>query len=100
MAQAKVICSMHCICCHVWRIPTYFLLFRNCVVMLVDRKVQDDLGGQAELKYTRLRYELEITLQSDGHDPDRLHVAYESLKPISRNEDNWCKKYGISSQNN
>ncbi len=73
---------------------------RIAVEMLVDRKVQDDLGEQAELKYTRLRYELEITLQSDGHDPDRLHVAYESLKPISRNEDNWCKKYGISSQNN
>ncbi len=72
---------------------------RIAVEMLVDRKVQDDLGEQAELKYTRLRYELEITLQSDGHDPNRLHVAYESLKPISRNEDKWCKKYGLSSQN-
>lgn len=72
---------------------------RIAVEMLVDRKVQDELGEQAELKYTRLRYGLEITLQSDGHDPDRLHVAYESLKPISRNEDNWCKKYGLSSQN-
>src|SRR5437016_2551644 len=35
---------------------------RMAVEMLVDRKVQDDLGREADLKYTRLRYELEVTL--------------------------------------
>src|SRR5881398_1496390 len=33
---------------------------RLAVEMLVDRKVQDDLGGKGELNYTRLRYELEV----------------------------------------
>jgi energy-coupling factor transporter ATP-binding protein EcfA2 len=73
---------------------------RMAVEMLVDRKVQDDLGREAELKYTRLRYELEIIFYSDEHGPDQLHVAHESLKSILPVEDTWCKKYGLSSQNN
>src|ERR1700694_5131254 len=70
---------------------------RFAVEMLVDRKVQDELGEKAELKYTRLRYELEITVRTDEHDLERLYVTHESLKPISQGNDNWCKKYGLSS---
>src|SRR5438309_3963521 len=33
----------------------------------VDRKVQDDLGGKGELKYTRLRYEVEVVLRTDQY---------------------------------
>lgn len=82
---------------------------RMAVEMLVDRRIRDggefELIGEAALrkkvtlKYTRLRYELEIALQSDEPGPGQLHVAHESLKSIPQNEDNWCKKYGLSSKN-
>src|SRR5439155_8959062 len=84
---------------------------RIAVEMLVDRNEQDSGGGEIELvgnvglrrkvalRYTRLRYELEIILQSDERNPSQLHIVHESLKSISRNEDSWCKKYGLSSLN-
>src|SRR6266581_1452195 len=89
---------------------------RLAVEMLVNRKVQG--GGEAEqaeevklierviprqditLQFTRLRYELEITLGTDTYGLERLYLAHESLKSIPQEEDNWCKKYGLSSQNN
>jgi predicted ATPase len=86
---------------------------RIAVEMLVDRKLRDRREGEIELiaekaalrkefllKFTRLRYELEITLGTDDYGLERLHVTYESLKSILPDEDNWCKKYGLSSQNN
>ncbi len=84
---------------------------RIAVEMLVDRRLRDSGEGEFELigevglrkkvtlKYTRLRYELEIALQSDGPGPSQLQVAHESLKSIPQDEDNWCKKYGLSSKN-
>ena len=72
---------------------------RMAVELLVDRKVQDSLGEEAELKYTRLRYELEIRQRSDEHGLEQLYVIYESLRSIPQDEDTWCKKYGLSSQN-
>ncbi len=85
---------------------------RMAAEMLVDRRIRDGEGGELKLigekaalrkkvtlKYTRLRYELEIVLQSDGPGPSQLHIAHESLKSIPQNEDNWCKKYGLSSIN-
>jgi predicted ATPase len=71
---------------------------RFAVEMLVDRKVQDDYGKSAELKYTRLRYEVEITLVTDTYGLDRLHIAHESLRSISQESDNWGKKYGLYKQ--
>ena|SRR5947209_3548585 len=62
---------------------------RMAVEMLVDRNVRDISGEELELvegvarrkevilKYTRLRYELEITLQPNDYGLDQLHVAYE-----------------------
>jgi predicted ATPase len=74
---------------------------RMAVEMLVDQRLRDSGEGEFELigevglrkkvtlKYTRLRYELEIALQSDGPGPSQLHVAHESLKSIPQDEDNW-----------
>src|SRR5258707_1560175 len=85
---------------------------RIAVEMLVDRKVQDSGGGEVELvgevalkrqvalKFTRLRYELEITLGVDEYGLERLTITHESLKSIPQDEDNWRKKYGLSLQNN
>jgi len=68
--------------------------------MLVDRKVKDDLGKEAELKYTRLRYELEIVKSTDEYGLDQLYVTHESLKTILRDEDRWSERYRLSAQNN
>src|SRR5947209_433828 len=70
------------------------------VEMLVNRRAQDEFGSVAELKYTRLRYELEIVRGVDIYGLDRLYVRYESLKTIPWDKDSWCKKYNISSENN
>ncbi len=85
---------------------------RIAVEMLVDRKVQDSGGGEIELigekvglrkevtlKYTRLRYELEITLERDENGLDQFHISHEALKSIPEEEDKWCEKYGIALQN-
>ncbi len=88
---------------------------RLAIEMLVNRKVQG--GGEApqvenvevakqdipvrdiKLQYTRLRYELEITIGTDTYGLDRLFLAYESLKSIPQDEDRWSQKYGLSSLN-
>jgi predicted ATPase len=73
---------------------------RIAVEMLVDRKVKDELGKEAELKYTRLRYELEIVKGIDEYGLEHLYVTHESLRTIPRGEDTWCERYGLSAQNN
>ncbi len=72
---------------------------RIAVEMLVDRKVRDDLGKEKKLKYTRLRYELEITQGTDIPGLERLYVRHELLQAIPPDKDRWCKKYNLSSQN-
>jgi len=86
---------------------------RIAVEMLVNRKLRDRGEGEIELisdeiglrkevalKFTCLRYELEITLGTDGYGLERLYVTRESLKSILPDEDSWSRKYGLSSQNN
>jgi predicted ATPase len=86
---------------------------RIAVELLVNRKLKDRGEGEIELirdevalrkevalQYTRLRYELEITLGIDGYGLEQLFVTHESLKSILPYDDNWCRKYGLSSQNN
>lgn len=63
------------------------------VEMLVNRKIQDELGREFELDYTRLRYELLIVRRSS----ERLYVENESLKAIPQSSDEWCKRYLNSS---
>ena len=70
------------------------------VEMLVDRSIQDSWGTKTDLKYTRMRYELEILRCNDEQGLERLAVSRESLKTIPRADDNWCKKHGLSTQNN
>jgi len=69
------------------------------VEMLVDRSIQDSWGAKADLKYTRMRYELKILRRLDEQGLERLYVAHESLKAIPRSDDDWCKKHGLSTQN-
>ncbi len=69
------------------------------VEILVDRSVQDSWGAQAELKYTRMRYELEVSRRADEQEMERLYVTHESLRAIPRGDDSWCKRHGLSTQN-
>ena len=63
------------------------------VEMLVDRKVRDTWGSEAELKYTRLRYVLSIERRQDQRGIERLFVRQEELMAIKRSEDRWYKNY-------
>ena len=70
------------------------------VEMLVDRSIQDSWGAEAELKYARMRYELEIVRGRDEQGLERFYVSHESLNAIPRSEDNWSKRHKLSAQNN
>ena len=71
---------------------------RLAVEMLIDLYIEDS-GVEVELKYTRMRYELEISRRIDEKGLERLYVSYESLGTIPRNDDIWCKRHGLSTQN-
>ena len=68
---------------------------RLAVEMLVNRQVQDGWGARQELKYTRLRYELEVVRRNDDHGLQRLNVDNERLAPIPRKTDPWTKSYDL-----
>lgn len=61
------------------------------VEMLVNQKVKDAWGGVAELKYTRLRYELKIKRFTNETGIEDLQVVWEDLKNLKHNEDKWIK---------
>ena len=61
------------------------------VEMLVDKKIRDNWGGEAELKYTRLRYEIKIASRSNGKGFEDLFVIHESLTNLKHQEDKWIK---------
>jgi predicted ATPase len=63
------------------------------VEMLTDKKVRDNWGGEAILKYTRLRYELIIHREKDSRGFDSLKVLYEKLEKIDVTKDDWIRKY-------
>ncbi len=54
------------------------------VEMLVDRKVEDELGVTADAAISSLRYTLEFQLSQS--DDSRLELAYEALEPIKVSE--------------
>lgn len=64
---------------------------RVAVEMLVHQKVQDDWGAGQELKFPRMRYELEVARGRDPLGLERLAVEHESLAPIPRHNDRWTK---------
>ena len=55
---------------------------RMAVEMMVDRRLRDELGKEVELKYTCLRYELEVVLRSDEYGLERPYITNESLEII------------------
>ena len=61
------------------------------VEMLVDKKVKDNWGQEAELEYTRLRYELKIARKLNARGFEDLFVTYESLKDLEQQHDKWLK---------
>jgi predicted ATPase len=66
---------------------------RLAVEILVEPSVTDSWGAKADIKFPRLRYELEISRRSDEHGLERLYVTRESLEPIRRNDDRWFKRH-------
>jgi predicted ATPase len=61
------------------------------VEMLVNRKVKDSWGNEAELKYTRLRYELKIKRFTNSLGIEDLAVTYEHLENLKPDEDKWVR---------
>lgn len=63
------------------------------VELFVERRIQDSWGAQAEIKFTRLRYEIQIERRSDERGLERLYVIHERLRPIYRDNDVWIKRH-------
>lgn len=61
------------------------------VEMLVNRKVKDAWGSEIELKYTRLRYELNIRRFTNLSGIEDLQVINERLVKLNHKEDRWIK---------
>jgi predicted ATPase len=61
------------------------------VEILVDKKVRDNWGGEADLKYTRLRYEIKITRRLNEKGFEELFVTHESLVSLKRDKDRWSE---------
>jgi predicted ATPase len=66
---------------------------RFVVEVLVDREVKDSWGSEKKLKYTRLKYTLEISRNRDKRGLDRLYITKEELSLIKKADDKWCKHY-------
>lgn len=67
------------------------------IEMLVDKTVKDNWGEEATLKYTRLRYEIQINRIRNVKGFDDLKIFHEKLTPIKHQEDKWVKN-NIESQ--
>lgn len=63
------------------------------VEMLVPRKIVDNWGGTADVKTTRMRYELTIVKRQNDLGYEELSVAHEQLARIASSHDHWAKKY-------
>jgi predicted ATPase len=66
---------------------------RFVVEVLVDKKVKDSWGGEQKLKYTRLKYTLEISRDKDKRGLNKLYINKEELLPVKKADDDWCKRY-------
>jgi len=66
---------------------------RLAVEILVERTAQDSWGAKVNIKFTRLRYELDIARRTDEHGLERLYVTKELLEPIRRSDDRWFKRH-------
>lgn len=61
------------------------------VEMLVNKKITDAWGNKANLKYTRLRYELKIRRYTNDSGIEDIEVSYESLVNLKHQDDLWIK---------
>ena len=61
------------------------------VEMLVNRKVKDAWGNEADLKYTRLRYELKIKRFTNSSGIEDLAVDFEKLIKLNHQDDKWVR---------
>jgi hypothetical protein len=62
------------------------------IEMLVDSKARDNWGGEADLKYTRLRYQLTIDRILKDKGFEDLVIVKENLENLNRYDD-WIKQY-------
>ena len=62
------------------------------VELLLDRNIRDNWGEEAILKYTRLRYEIEIEKIKTSRGFEDLRIIHEQLAPLKHQEDRWVKK--------
>ncbi len=72
---------------------TYATEMEFAVEMLIDKEVRDKFGGQAKLKYTRLRYELKISRNKNERGLEDLFVVKENLNALRHNEDVWVASF-------
>lgn len=63
------------------------------VDMLVDKTVKDNWGGEAVLKYTRLRYGIRIRRATDERGIEQLSVVEERLENLKHQDDEWVKDH-------
>lgn len=64
---------------------------RMAVEILVNQEVRDDWGASHEIKFPRMRYDLEIVRRRDAQGREGFFVELESLAPIPRLRDRWTK---------
>ncbi len=69
---------------------------RIAVEMVVDRKEHFSDGREIDLKFVRLRYELEIKAEEKRNKEYKRYIKKDKLVRIPKTYDNWCQKYGIS----
>ncbi len=67
------------------------------VEMLVNRKIKDNWGGEAELNNTRLRYQLSIARTINELGIQILTITHESLEKIVPENDIWIQQMGKKS---
>ena len=61
------------------------------VEMLVKNHIKDDWGGEKQLKYTRLQYELKLRRYTNDSDIEDVKVIYERLVSIRHEKDTWIR---------
>ncbi len=60
--------------------------------MLLDKKIKDNWGEEANIKYTRLRYEIIIERRKNVKGFEDLNIVHEQLLPLKHQEDDWIKQ--------
>jgi predicted ATPase len=66
------------------------------VEVLLNPRVSDPWGRQADLSHTRARYEVVLARPHAASGSDRLIVAREAARPILAAEDDWLAQHPVS----